>query len=44
MVDQVISKRFVENPQMTYTGRGAQLLLQIRVRAVTGDLRAKLRD
>ena len=42
-VDQVISKRFAKRQQMTWTERGAHLLLQVRTQTLNGDLRAKFR-
>jgi hypothetical protein len=43
-VDQVISKRFAKRQQMTWTERGAHLLLQVRTQTLNGDLRAKFRS
>jgi hypothetical protein len=42
-VDQVISKRFAKKQQMTWTERGAHLLLQVRTQTLNSDLRAKFR-
>jgi hypothetical protein len=38
-VNAVISKRFAKRQQMQWTKRGAHLLLQIRTRALDGELR-----
>jgi hypothetical protein len=38
-VNQVISKRFVEQQQMKWSPRGAHLLLQMRTRLLNGELR-----
>jgi hypothetical protein len=43
-VNQVISKRFCKKQQMTWTPRGAHLLLQIRTRVLNGDWEATFRE
>src|SRR6266508_2197685 len=40
-VDQVLSKRFVKKQQMSWSRRGAHLLLQVRTRALNEELREK---
>ena len=42
-VNQVVSKRMVKLQQMRWTKRGAHLLLQVRTRALNGDLRNTFR-
>jgi hypothetical protein len=43
-VNQVVSKRMVKRQQMRWTKRGAHLLLQVRTRALNGDLRNTFRN
>ena len=38
-VNQVVSRRFVKKQHMRWIQRGAHLLLQVRTRALTNDLR-----
>jgi hypothetical protein len=40
-VDQVLSKRFVKKQQMSWSRRGAHLLLQVRTRVLNEELREK---
>lgn len=40
-VDQVLSKRFVKKQQMSWSRRGAHLLLQVRTRVLNEELRDK---
>jgi hypothetical protein len=40
-VDQVLSKRFVKKQQMSWSRRGANLLLQVRTRVLNEELREK---
>jgi len=40
-VDQVLSKRFVKKQQMSWSRRGAHLLLQVRTRALNEGLRGR---
>jgi hypothetical protein len=40
-VDQVLSKRFVKKQQMSWSRRGAHLLLQVRTRVLNEELRGK---
>ena len=40
-VGQVLSKRFVKKQQMSWSRRGAHLLLQVRTQALNEDLRGK---
>jgi hypothetical protein len=40
-VDQVLSKRLVKKQQMSWSRRGAHLLLQVRIRALNEELREK---
>jgi hypothetical protein len=40
-VDQALSKRFVKKQQMSWSRRGAHLLLQVRTRALNEELREK---
>jgi hypothetical protein len=40
-VGQVISKRFVKKQQMSWSRRGAHLLLQVRTRVLNEELRDK---
>jgi hypothetical protein len=40
-VDQVLSKRFVKKQQMSWSRRGAHLLLQARTQVLNEDLRGK---
>ena len=42
-VDQVLSKRFVKKQQMSWSRRGAHLLLQVRTRALNEELRSRKR-
>jgi hypothetical protein len=39
--DQVLSKRFVKKQQMSWSRRGAHLLLQARTRVLNEELREK---
>jgi len=39
--DQALSKRFVKKQQMSWSRRGAHLLLQVRTRALNEELREK---
>jgi hypothetical protein len=41
-VDQVLSKRFVKKQQMSWSRRGAHLLLQVKAQVLNEDLRGKL--
>jgi predicted transcriptional regulator len=40
-VDQLLSKRFVKKQQMSWSRRGAHLLLQVRTRVLNEELREK---
>lgn len=40
-VNEIVSKRMVKKQQMRWSKRGAHLLLQVRVKALDGDLRSK---
>ena len=43
-VDQVLSKRFVKKQQMSWSRRGAHLLLQVRTQVLNEDLRGKFEE
>jgi hypothetical protein len=43
-VDQVLSKRFVKKQQMSWSRRGAHLLLQVRTQVLNEELRGKFEE